>query len=284
LDGHVFCVEDGQVEVVSVASWHVVARFSGDFVDHTATQTHWVGLGSALGRLYVDHRNLQGRLLGEPVQLPIDSEDGVGLVTDKERVFVGSRDGRIFKVELGKCSEIASVKNEGLRLKSLSVVKSGLLALFAGEQDDQLRRFGFDGKALRQTELGFVSSVDHPVVMGDRAYLVDSAAGKLVAVGLKKGEVLGTVPLPFGYVRQFSGFCNGDRHSLLLIAGQDEGSAKVWLVDAESGDLSMVCEANQKHVEAMLADGRVVVSSSNSYQNSLRVFDPFGLESQRRAA
>lgn len=284
IDGHVFCVEDGQVEIVSLATWNVISRFSGDFVDQTSTDTRWVGLGSALGKLYLDYRNLQGRLLGEPVQLPIDSNDGRGIVADGERVFVGSSDGRIVKVENGQAQVIVSAKSENLKLQAFCAVKSGLLALFRGDGKDHIRIYNFDGKLLKQHALDFQHAANNLVVMGDRLYLLDTANKKVVSLSLRKLEVISKTNLPGGFLLAYSGFFHGDQHQLLVTVGNDQTTAKVVMIDIETGSTAAICDANQNKVQALVADGRIVVASSSSYQNSLRIFDPFALEQVRKAA
>ncbi|MFI5387526.1 MAG: hypothetical protein ACHQ50_15565, partial [Fimbriimonadales bacterium] len=284
LDGHAFCVEEDQVEIVNLAAWHVVARFSGVYVDHITTKTHWVGLASAMGQLSLDYRNLQGRQLGEPVKLPFPPQQIRGLVADGERVFVAAKDGNIFGVELGNVKELASADKGDVELLSISVSKSGLVVVVRAKDGDVVRLYGFDGKLHKHLSLGFKQGFDHPVLMGDRIYLVDAENRKVMACNLKKQEVSEAVALPGDDISAFCGVFHADQHALLIsVAEKEHAAGKVLAVDANTGAIRVICEVNERKVQILAADARVVVGSSTFYQNMIRVFDPFNAEAQKAA-
>jgi len=285
LDGHIFCVEEDQVEVVSLAACHVVARFSGIFLDQICTNTHWVGLSSTLGQLYLDSRNLQGRQLGEPVRLPIKPESFKSLAADGERVFVASSDGKLISVEQGTVKELGSGEKGDLAVISMSVVKAGLALLVRTKDQDVIRLYGFDGKLRKQLPLGFQHGFDHPVLIGDRMYLIDAEKKKLMVCDLKKNEISQSADLPGEDVSAFCGVFHRDQHALLVaIAAKEQAVGKVIVIDPKCGDVRSVCDINDRNIQVIAADARTVIASSTFYQNMIRVFDPLCADLAQRAA
>ncbi|HTQ08870.1 MAG TPA: hypothetical protein VMI31_02245, partial [Fimbriimonadaceae bacterium] len=275
LDGHAFCVEEDQVELVNLASWHVVSRFSGVYVDQVCTETHWIGLASSMNQLYLDSRNLLGRQLGEPVRLPIKAGSEKALAAEGEKIFIATKDAKLYRVEVGAVKEIASGE-KGDELLSMSTMKNGVALLVRGKDHDIVRTYSFEGKLQKQLPLSFKSSLDHFAVMGERLYLADAKGRKLVACSMKKPEVVASFDLPGDQVSAMSGLYNGEQHVVLLAVGEkDRASGKVIAVDATSGKTMTVCEVNEKDIQVIAADSRIVVTSSCFYQNMIRVFDPF---------
>jgi|GEM_PF-4477727 len=275
LDGHAFCVEEDQVELVNLASWHVVSRFSGVYVDQICTETHWMGLVSSMNQVYLDSRNLLGRQLAEPIRLPIKAGNEKAMAAEGERVFLGTKDAKLYRVELGVVKEIAAGE-KGDELLSLSTTKNGLILLVRNKDHDTVRLYNFDGKLQKQLSLTFKNPLDHGVVMSDRIYLADAKGRKLVAFGLKKLEVAESFDLPGDQVTCLCGIYNGDQHAVLVSVGEkDRASGNVIALDTATGAALTICEVNEKDIQVIAADSRIVVTSSCFYQNMIRVFDPF---------
>ncbi|HVT12308.1 MAG TPA: hypothetical protein VHE55_08570 [Fimbriimonadaceae bacterium] len=282
IDGHAFCVEEDQVEVVSLSAWRVVARFSGIYVDQICTDTHWVGLATSMGKLSLDYRNTQGRQFGTPVELPMNADDYRALAANGEQLFVAAKSGRILRVELGEASEFAPADKD-IELLSLSVQKSGLVALVRSGGKDTVRLYGSDGKLQKQLSLGFANGASHPVHIGERLYLVDSENRKLVTVNLKKLEVAGSSVLPGDKVSSFCGVFQKDQHALLATVGDGE-HARLLVLDPKSGAAMAICDVKEPTIYVLVAESKVVVATSAFYQNMIRVFDPFKAGQAAQAA
>ncbi len=284
LDGHAFCVEEDQVELVNLSTWNVVSRFSGTYVDQICTQTHWAGLTSSMNQLYLDYRNLLGRQLGEPVKVPIKPDQYKAMASEGERVFVGAKDGKVYRVLLGEVKELTPGEKDA-ELISLSTIKSSLVALIRLKDYDVVRIYGFDGRLQKQLSLGFSHGFDHPVIIGDRMYLADIANRKLVTCSLRKPEITGTVELPGDQISAFCGVFNGEQHALVLaIAEKDRAGETVLMIDPRTGASLVVSELADRQVQVIAADSRIVVSSTSSHQNMIRVFDPFKESQALKAA
>lgn len=282
IDGHAFCVEEDQVEIVSLSSWRVVSRFSGTYVDQICTDNHWVGLASSMGKLHIDYRNTQGRLFGTPISLPMDAVDYQALAAEGERIFVAAKNGRILRVEVGESREFAPAE-KGTELLSMSTQKNGLVVLVRSGGKDIVRLYGFDGKLLKHLALGFTQGTDHPVHIADRLYLVDSEAQKLVTVNLKKMEVATTADLPGKTVNSFCGVFRGDSHAILATVG-DKEHAQLLVLDPKTGTSMAVCDVTEPTIYVLAAESRIVVATTCFYQNMIRVFDPFKSDQAARAA
>ncbi|HWA84143.1 MAG TPA: hypothetical protein VG820_11940, partial [Fimbriimonadaceae bacterium] len=282
IDGHAFCVEEDQVEIVSLSSWRVVSRFSGTYVDQICTDTHWVGVASSMGKLALDYRNTQGRQFGTPVELPMDAGDYRASAADGERLFVAARNGRILRVELGEASELTPADQDA-ELLSLSTQKNGLVALIRSGGKDTVRLYGFDGKLQKQLALGFAGATDYPVHIGERLYVIDAESRKLMTVNLKKLELSGSADLPGSTITSFCGVFRKDQHALLATIGDGEHT-RLYVLDPKTGAAMAVCDVKEPGLHVLVAESKVVVATSAFYQNMIRVFDPFKSEQAARAA
>ncbi|MFY9235358.1 MAG: hypothetical protein WAO58_12975 [Fimbriimonadaceae bacterium] len=291
LDGRAFCIQSDQVEIVSLSTWVGQAKFSGQYLDQVCTDKRWAGLLSQDGSLAVDFREPTGKQAGTPICVEAKVADAKAFVAEGEDVFVATKDARIFRVSEGGSELLATDLPKGIQLLSLSLYKHSLLAVaqVAGE----VYAFLCDksGAMQKQVALGFAQAYAHPVVIGDRMYLIGSeeATGEmshLLIVNLKKMETAGQMALPGDRVASFAGIHSGNKHALLITL-LEEGSAsgRVVQFDPKSGAAMTICRVNHPRIEVIAADGKIVVATGSSYQNMIRVFDPASAaKTQKEAA
>lgn len=279
--GRVFCVHQNCVEIIGLGTAAAQAKYSGTYVDQVCTDSHWAGLLAQDGGLLIDFRDEVGRQIGKPRPLPAKAEDARAMAAHGETIYVGLAKGKVLRVT---ATEISEGKFDGEPIW-LSARRSGLIALVRTKKGLRLTQAGSDGVIQGHLDLDFATTLDNPVIMGDKLYLVNADTAEIVPYNLKTLAVGDSIALPGSRVVSFAGVYKDSRQALLVTVQEGEGhSGSVVLIEPKSGDSMMVCRVNHPHVAVIAANGKIVVATGCSYQNMIRVFDPCAASARGKRA
>ncbi len=280
VNGVAFAALEQRVEMVNLSTWSKQAGFQGVFIDQLHTMTDWVGVAADDGDLSIEFRDSSGQLTNPAATLPIDPSQYVGSAGNGEHVFFGARDGRVFTATGAGAKSIgAFALGKGGELKFLALHGKSLVAITSEPKGCFVRTMDFTGGHPKEIDLGCLSYGGQPVIAGDQMFIFDAEMSELISCNLRKHKVHARERIAgIESVRSMTGVRHEDAVRLLVVAadgGQQAGSAIVLDPDTKKSVTLGAVGANT-HAEFIPADARVVLSTSTSYQNIIRVFEPFG--------
>jgi hypothetical protein len=269
-----FVAEPKKVKIVSLQGWFVLEQFNGEYYDQMVTKSHWVGLRNDKGAV-MDIRNHRGQPIGEGINLGTGL-DGIRLCGHGNRIFTGTAEGLVNEVtELG--TEKLGQGPEGASCEHLTFVDGGPLAIF--RIGGKLEAWHF-GEKVRQASLETSSFSGKPMIIGHSMYLADVDNHVLISLDVKK-MTLNKVPAfqGVGSLRRNIGIQHKGQHTVFAIT-TDEGKrgGRLISIDAKNGWETTFSLVGQATVNLIAADHHLVISTSNQYQNLVRVLEPFQLK------
>ncbi|HVL40187.1 MAG TPA: hypothetical protein VM328_12425 [Fimbriimonadaceae bacterium] len=279
----VFCVGAEQVQVLALNDGGEIAAFEGKFLNQATVGKHWVGMRAVGSLQSVEMRSGKGDLIGKPHQLQIGSDERTFLVSHGEDLFVGAESGSLFHFSLTENRALGEVDG---KLTHLAFSRGELVALSSKGNGSIATVLSPEGKVLRKGGVPAADDSLNMVLMSDRLYYLGKK-GEVHCLNLKKMQMVGSRQVKGATrIRKMLGFQNGTQHLLVMATRDGSGQAgRVLMLDMKTGEEAKLCAVNQPHLEVIAADGRVVVSTSCSFQNIIRIFEPFAFaRSQSRAA
>lgn len=273
--GYVYCAQERQVEIIHTSTWNKHAVFQGDYLNQAHTDSHWIGLMAWGEKLAVDFRDSLGNHINSPREVDALATEPYLLAASSHSVFVGSRNGSLFRVEPAGAVQLCRPSDE--KLLSISLTKGGVLTINQTDRGIAGRLIGPDGHLLKEADLGCQVSAHAPVVMNDKFYLFDDTQGELLTVNLKNLEVTGRLELESVLgVNRMIGLACGKNPLLAIVAADERGSStRAFVLDIKTGQEMTLCPINHPRAEMVAGDGHLVIATSSAYQNTIQVFDPF---------
>lgn len=284
LSDKLFCVQDHRVEIVDFGTWTRCSGFGGDFVAQSATKSAWVGIRSSKTPL-LEFRDPMGEVSAKPFDLPTQFNENPFLVSDGKNVYVADKWGELYRASREGCTRLGEVGAKDSHLMHLACYQDGLLALFETPTGVVLKRLDADGKTQKEIKSDVKSVSGNGVVLGDKYFWFSPDRSQIVLCDLKNMRLQDAIDvLDAKRVRRMVGLAAGKTQALLVATSDEQGKlGSVFLLDPKSGLETALCSTNQPHVDVMFANGYAVVATSSSYQNIIRVFEPFK-QAQEKAA
>ena len=187
-------------------------------------------------------------------------------------MFVGTDKAGLIRVDRDGATHLDASAPDTAELLALVAYKKSLVVIVRVEDKDHAFILDAKGNVLKTLALGIRHNA-HPVLMDDRLYLVDEQEGKVITVNLKKMEIAASTDLPGAHIGSLTGVISQKQHALLMTLNEkDSLSGKVILFDPADGKYAPVCPVNHSHVDAICANGHIVIATGCSYQNMIRVF------------
>jgi hypothetical protein len=270
-----FCAQENRVETIDLANWSRSAAFAGVYTNQCATKEYWVGIRKGKPGSVLEFRDSAGELVGDLIPLPPSFTGGFYLVSDGEAAYVAGSHGEVLKATPSEVQAFCKVTAGGI--SNFVLTENGPVALSLGPENLLVTKFDLKGKAAATLELPASELSGNVAVLGDRLFVFDAGARALCSCDLATMKVL--APVDLGNVERMRRMIalNAGSIQSLLIAGCDSGGklGSVFLLDPATNAHLTLCSTNQPCVEAIFADGCPVVATSSSYQNIIRVFQPF---------
>ncbi len=270
-----FCVQENRVETIDLGNWTRAAAFTGTYTNQCATNELWAGIRKGKPSPILEFRDPSGELVGEPIPLPPTFNANVFMVSDGEVIFVAGEHGEVLKVSPEAGAPFCKTL-EGT-LAHFAMTSHGPVALSVCEDGILITKFDEVGKAVHTTKTKASEISGNVAVLGNELFFFDAGAGVLCAWDLPSMKELEAMDLKgVERVRRMIALEAGSVRSL-LIAGCDSAGklGSVFLLNPETDAHLTLCSTNQPNVEAIFADGCPVVATSSSYQNIIRVFQPY---------
>lgn len=276
LKDRLFCVADASVDVVDLNAWTRNATFAGHYSAQCAAGDLWCGLKADSPAL--EFRDALGISLSPTIPLPEGYSSDVELLSDGNVVYAVAKTGRVCRIDTAQAVEIGNFELSDLfSLEHAFLTETGVVALVSGPAGISIRQMGWNGRhrIVANSDVkylsGNVAAIDHLV------YFFDAERSELVVCDTRKNLLLDAISLPdVEILRRLIGLKAG-ANRFLLIAGSDGNGlhGSVFLLDPRTEKHVLLCSTNQPHVDAILAGDKPVVATSNSFQNIIRIFEPF---------
>jgi len=250
--------------------------FEGKYFSQTCSQNHWIGYSKKKGLLTLEYRTELGQLMKEVSGLNISDDSEYRFTAADDTVYALSDEGQMGVYTPAGYEEKSWAAPAGAKLIHLGTHKSSLFAICQSSDGANLFLLDASGRTLRQTELGADEVSGNPVLIGDRLYLAN-CGGEILSCDLKQGSTPQRKSLEGVHsVQKMVGAFHRKNHHLLVLAHNDaQGKARsVLMLDPKTGEQVAVCSASQPRADILQAAERVVVATSSSYQNVIRVFEP----------
>jgi predicted nucleic acid-binding Zn-ribbon protein len=283
LKNTLFCAMESGVESVDLGTWSRGASFQGVYRQQCVTNTAWAGVKEVKSGLGIEFRDPAGEIVGKVHEFPADFGECIAIVSDGKNVFVANGAGKTLQATPQKLAVFT--EGAGNSLLHLTLTKFGPVGVFSSEKGLELARFDANGAIAKSGGCGTKEISGNLAVLGQRIYFYDAAEEGLFACDLESMLISGPTTLAnVQRLRRMIALDAGKTQSL-LVAGCDSGGklGSVFLLDTVSGEQLTLCSTNQPHVEAIFADCNPVVATSSSYQNIIRVFQPYVAESSAAA-
>jgi len=283
LEDTLFCVQENRVETIDLAGWARSAAFAGVYLNQCATKQLWAGVRKAKIGLALEFRDSMGELVGDVHPLSSSLTTPTFFVSDGNVVYVGSEQGEVLKATPDRVGPFR--KPNGGQLINFLITRHGPVAVTLDPEGIEIARFDSNGKQVASVKEAVAGVSGNMALLGDRLYMFDPNSCSLCACDLSSMTMATPIEQPgLQGLRRMIALDAGAVQSL-LIAGCDSAGklGSVFLLDPGSGAHLTLCSTNQPHVEAIFADGCPVVATSSSYQNIIRVFQPF-IRGQAKAA
>jgi chromosome segregation ATPase len=275
LEDTLFCVQEHRVETIDIAGWSRSAAFAGEYLHHCATRKHWAGIQTVKAGLALEFRDPMGELVGEIHTLPESMREVSYLVSDGEAVYVGSENGEIICATPENMEQLRAASDG--KLINLLISQHGPVALNLIPEGIEVLRYDSKGKLAAEMKMPAAEVSGNMTVLGDRLFYFVPSGSSLRSCDLVKMTPSASIEVPnMQELRRMIALDAGGVQSL-LIAGCDAAGklGTVFLLDPNSHQHINLCSTNQPHVDAIFANGCPVVATSSSYQNIIRVFQPF---------
>ena len=271
-----FCAQGPRVDVIDIGSWARGAGFGGEYVAQTATNTQWAGIRKDK-HAKLEFREPNGDLNGQPFDLPAAFNEDPFLVSDGRQVFAASKDGKLFRATREGVTELDSIGGRNAKVVHLAAYKKGVIALVETSGGIVLRRVDSEGNLEKELKTDAGSMSGNAVVIADRVYFFSPEHDQILVCDAKNGRLLGGIDVPdVKTVRQLAGLSAVKMQSLLVYGCDQSGkSGSVFVLDPRSGDHVTLCSVGQPHVDVLWAGPNAVVATSSTYQNIVRVFEPY---------
>ena len=274
-DGTIFCVGEEKVTVVSGGDLHKEGTFAGKHVNQTHTASTWAGLVSNGGNLSVVLRDKHGRPVGEAVPVGNAGDARTFMATSGEAVYVAFGTGEMFRVEGGGLQALPKLDKGSI--VGMGVDERGLVVTSESASGVVLTVLDPVGNVRAQSQV-VAGSISHPpVLLNDRAYLVDDSKSEVVTLALHDLSVLSRTVIE-GIVRvgRLIGLQEDAGTTLAIMAAEKDGRpTDVYLHSVESGKTAKICRLGATKGEIAYADGHIAVSSTSSMQNMVQVFSVY---------
>lgn len=263
--GKAACVLDEGVDFVDLAGWVRESTVPGRFIAQIATRTHWVG-ATKQEILFVE---ADGTIRARH---PFDSGSGFPHFCATSDAVYGARGGKIYRFDLAGVTQLA--ERSGRDILHLGFVDGLLLALAVGERAE-LCVLSTAGEIVGQLDLECATVYWHPVVMANRAYVIDDGGKKLIECGLDPLRMVGRKDIPaVTRVDALVGCRYEETHLLALFGYEGANIGRVVVLDAETGRQHQLTQVSgQAKVMLHSLGDRVVVTKTASYENTISVFD-----------
>ena len=232
-----------------------------------------VGKGCAL-----EFRDGNGELVSKSLDLPDQLKSNPFMISNGREVFVAGKDGVVFRATrqefVKHCDAGQGAKSA---LEHLAIYKGVMIAIVKEPTGLTVRQFDRVGQLKKEAKSDVKQISGNAAIIEDKLYFFDPDHSELVVCDLKNMRILDAIELPNVQVlRTLVGLSNA-KEDILMLAGSDAAGqlGSVFLLDPKTGDQTLLCSTNQPHVDVMFACERAVVATSSSYQNIIRVFEPF---------
>jgi len=260
--------------------------FEGQYEGQSHTKRHWVGLSRKGSKLAVDFRSELGKRDVEVAGMEL-GKSGYQFTCKDDSVFVLSNEGSLGVYSTTGFKEHECKLPKGSEVIQMGVHKGSLYALVQRSAGAFLASLEPTGKIVKQLDFQGVKIAGNASLLGDRLYFNSAGSEELTVCDLKQMSVVENISVPGVHaVHKMVGAYRKKWAALLLMAHLDESgkSRSVILLDPKTGEQVTICSANQPNSDALLAGERVVVSTSSTYQNVIRVFEPLNAEAEQKAA
>jgi predicted nucleic acid-binding Zn-ribbon protein len=279
----IFCVTEKRVEVVSDRTWTRDTSFDGSYVAQCAFGNKWAGIATD-GKPFLDVRSSSGKQVFK-TELP-DLSMPLKLVSNGSDLLVADSLGSVFKVgDKGELITLLSPE-ESTSLNDLCLYNEGAIAVLSQPKGLAIKAFDLNGKLIKQVRSDVNRTSGNALVFENHLYFFDPDHSELLVCDLKKMLITDAISLPnMQSMRKLIGL-RARNMDVLLIAGADKEGllGSVFLLEPKTAEQRLVCPTNQPHVEILSCGENVVVATSSTYQNMIRVFSPFSEIANEAAA
>jgi hypothetical protein len=268
--GKIYCILDRAVDIVDASAWLRERSFQGAFVAQTHTDSHWVGALLQSGALALQFVKSSGDLLAQYELAGSDPSDFPRLAADGHAVFAGSG-SRIFRADETGCRPLCDLDGTVLHL---GVLGDSLLAVVSG---DGIRWVSLDfaGGQRGSIDLDCRSVFRHPVLMDGFGYVIDASRNVLMECRMDPPRLLGKRDLPaLTSVVGAVGCWNADSRLLVVAGLEGDRGGRILVIDTQSAQSTHLTSFSGLCKIGLISIGdKIAVSTSASYENTLRVFD-----------
>jgi hypothetical protein len=280
-----YCVQEDRVEIINLTGWSTQHVFNGKYIAQ-AYGANWVGLLTFEDHMHVDMRDASGHQLGKPRKTKIRATEKALIAASGQIAWVLSESGHLTRADETKAEAFATVDDKkDVVCSALCVYKNNPVIVFSCSEGVWVRIYDAKKGTYKEVDLPFSGVSTNPVILGDRMYVAASDANSVFALNLKKMQVHDEIVVSDAkQVRKMIGMISGSEHYLAMATVDMPNKAGRALVyDVASGNSLILCPVDQPHVDLLPADNKIVVITSTSYQNIVRVFAPF-ITNQRAVA
>jgi hypothetical protein len=285
--GHLFAVHDEKVEIIDMGTWGKSGGFNGKYFRQLSTGTHWVGLSGDGGNVSVEFRGEAGQPAGENDKIKLKREDVSHVAALGNDVIVATPAGKAFRCGLKASTGLRDFAKDHGELLHLATVHGSIFTATLEKGRVHLRLLDPNGNPRHETTLEATSLPMPPVIMGDHAYVVGDERNAVHVVDLKTLLVEDKAVLQgLSEIRSMNGMYDEEQRVLLVVGvDSDETSGCAVVFEPNTGYLLRLCAVGaQSKVDFIPADGRLALATCTSYQNIVRVFDPFRSSGQSAKA
>lgn len=282
--GNLFCNLENKVEIVGLDTWARKTSFEGKFLDQLALGDLWAGVQASGKQLAVQFRGEGGEVVGKTSVLEAPASKPFVIAGSGKTAFLASSAGALYKVQPGGAKRLDDLAKTGEPL-AVAIHNKLLWLIVKTAKGLSLQQRDLEGSLVRESALEGKDLQGNSVFVGDKLYF-GSDTGELVSFDTK--QMLPIDRVHVGGVAKFRGMSalQIGKHEMLIASTLDgEGLAGAVLIyDPKTGEQMRLCSTNQPNVDVILAGERVVVGTRNSFQNVIRVFEPFQPVEMSKAA
>ncbi|HEY3781130.1 MAG TPA: hypothetical protein VGL56_08620 [Fimbriimonadaceae bacterium] len=277
LGQRLFCVQEKRVEILDLGTWSRSSFFVGEYLNQCGLGSIWAGVKSG-STTFLELRDFYGEPVGSPYDLGKDFKESLPMVSDGEYLYLANLSGEVIRANRSGSDKFANV-GDGKTSKVTHFILSsrGPVGIVAKQNSVTIKLLSQDGTVAQSAVYETTQISGNVVEIAGQLHFYDADKSTVVSCDLESMKVEEGAKLQnVDRMRRMVGFSTENKE-MLLIAGSDAGGklGTVFLLDPESHQQVFLCSTNQPHVDAIFAGGRPVVATSSSYQNIIRVFQPF---------
>lgn len=268
--GKAYAVQEDGVEIVDLAAWVRESRAPGRCVAHTHTDSFWLGMmreGEATSGLTLS----QSGETGTRFALEGRSDEFPKLAATSREAFVGFG-ARLYRFDGADCVAIAE---SGAPILHVATLHDHVLLLTAPSRGVAWKMLDREGRTLGEVETNSGAVFPHPVVMGDRGYLVDTTEVAVLECDFESNRVVRRTSIPtINRVDSVCG-CWFEQTFLLAFAGfEGARGGRVLVMDSQTGQSVQVANFTGENKIRLASIGdKIILAKSASYENSISVYD-----------